>query len=106
MRNPQPLTPQAQNGGMPQPSPEVQSGGINGHKERSRHRQSVAIKTTLADLRSWPFTLSEILLQFATDPALSLRGALNHFSCRLSEPTWKDPSTNVSLNTSRGETSV
>src|SRR6476660_2908863 len=38
--------------------------------------------------------------------ALSFCGALNYLPCRLSESTWKDPSTNVSLNTSREEPSV
>jgi hypothetical protein len=48
----------------------VNIGGTNGRKERSPRRQSVALETTLADLRSWPFTLPDTFRQFATEPPI------------------------------------
>jgi hypothetical protein len=41
-------------------------------KEHLRRRQSVALETTLADVRSWPFGYQKQNASFATKPCIAI----------------------------------
>ena len=54
----------------------MSSEGTNARKARSLRRRSVALETTLADLRSWLFTPGDTRCRFATEPFILLFGMM------------------------------